>query len=616
MPIEFFEILCCPYCRGELTRPDLTALHCAACALAFAIEDGIPVFAHSPPVDTADGLGDDIPEPKVRSLATSLEPGKMEVALDVCCGAGRLLGSLPPQCAGVGFDSSLESLRKAGRQGRGEFLVCGDPTRLPFKDGSFDTVISARLPRQPPLRQAVIAEISRVTRDGGDVALGPDLDVGRSQVKRWMRNARLHGIRIRGSEAPTIMGTKNAPSLEIGLMGRVVARVNRLVKGSRINNVLALRELAREANPEASAPRGDDVHLSEALDWLRRAHDVTGRRGVSRGYGVGWIPHLNSKGWQAAYPEKTGYIIPTLFDAANCGGGADLRTRAIELADWEIEIQMPSGAAVAGTVDYPATPAVFSTGQVMLGWFRALRETGDARYGDALERAARFLVSVQGPSGAFVKSNSHFAWRWCTTYNSRVGWALLQYGAIGGRTEYAEAGIRNLDHTIGLQRDNGWFADNCLSNPAAPLTQTICHAMEGLLGGYDVTGDERYLRGVRLAADHFIGCVDNNGRLRGRLDANWRNAVEWDALTGSAQLSALLFRLHAIAPDERYRKTASRLLRFLKSTQNCESTDPGLRGGIKGAFPFDGGYGRFQTLNFTTKFFVDALLLERAMDGA
>ena len=39
------------------------------------------------------------------------------------------------------------------------------------------------------------------------------------------------------------------------------------------------------------------------------------------------------------------------------------------------------------------------------------------------------------------------------------------------------------------------------------------------------------------------------------------------------------------------REAATRLLRFLKSTQNCESADPGLRGGIKGAFPFDRLYG-------------------------
>jgi hypothetical protein len=49
------------------------------------------------------------------------------------------------------------------------------------------------------------------------------------------------------------------------------------------------------------------------------------------------------------------------------------------------------------------------------------------------------------------------------------------------------------------------------------------------------------------------------------------------------------------------------------STQNGETRNPGLRGGIKGSFPFDGDYGRFEVLNWATKFFVDALLLARRM---
>jgi len=42
------------------------------------------------------------------------------------------------------------------------------------------------------------------------------------------------------------------------------------------------------------------------------------------------------------------------------------------------------------------------------------------------------------------------------------------------------------------------------------------------------------------------------------------------------------------------------------------SDSPGLRGGVKGSCPFDGDYGRYEVLNWATKFFVDALLLDEA----
>ena len=38
--------------------------------------------------------------------------------------------------------------------------------------------------------------------------------------------------------------------------------------------------------------------------------------------------------------------------------------------------------------------------------------------------------------------------------------------------------------------------------------------------------------------------------------------------------------------------------------------DPDIVGGVKGSFPINGDYGRFEYLNWAAKFFVDANLLE------
>ena len=87
-------------------------------------------------------------------------------------------------------------------------------------------------------------------------------------------------------------------------------------------------------------------------------------------------------------------------------------------------------------------------------------------------------------------------------------------------------------------------------------------------------------------------------------------------LTGSCQLAAVFFRLALI--DEaggkaaQYRSAAERLLTFVMGTQNLVTEAPGLRGGVKGSYPVDGDYGRYQLLNWAAKFFVDALLLADA----
>jgi hypothetical protein len=42
---------------------------------------------------------------------------------------------------------------------------------------------------------------------------------------------------------------------------------------------------------------------------------------------------------------------------------------------------------------------------------------------------------------------------------------------------------------------------------------------------------------------------------------------------------------------------------------------PEQRGGIKGSFPVDGGYGTYQFLNWACKFFIDSHLCELTARG-
>lgn len=45
MDKSFLEILACPRCKGDLAlAADDTELRCAACRLAYRIDDGIPIL--------------------------------------------------------------------------------------------------------------------------------------------------------------------------------------------------------------------------------------------------------------------------------------------------------------------------------------------------------------------------------------------------------------------------------------------------------------------------------------------------------------------------------------------------------------------------------------------
>jgi hypothetical protein len=94
----------------------------------------------------------------------------------------------------------------------------------------------------------------------------------------------------------------------------------------------------------------------------------------------------------------------------------------------------------------------------------------------------------------------------------------------------------------------------------------------------------------------------------GRFNPDWSAAVEWSCLTGEAQMANNWMRLFMITGERRWLEPVERVLHFLKRTQNRTSDLAGLRGGIKGSYPMSGGYGRFELLNWATKYFADALM--------
>jgi hypothetical protein len=392
----------------------------------------------------------------------------------------------------------------------------------------------------------------------------------------------------------------------IALLERLEGGLERLRAHPLLSRV-AVREVWQERTGHAVEP-AHRPHLTAALDWLERAQDATGGGGFARGYGLAWNPYFKSRGWQPAYPETTGYIIPTLYLAARHLGRPALARRAERAACWEVAIQLSSGAVQGGVLGEPVSPAVFNTGQVLLGWLAAFQQTGSGVFAGAAQRAGEFLLGTQDDDGLWRRGNSRFADPRATLYNTRTAWALAEAGQRLVVPAFRAAAARHLRAVARRQHHDGWIPDCCLTDPVRPLLHTIAYAIRGLLEGGRVLQDQELIGRAALAAEPLAGGVGPDGRLAGRYAAGWRPAASWSCLTGEAQMANIWLRLFEITGERKWLEPVAPVLRFLKSTQNRTSSDPGLRGGIKGSFPLGAEYGQYQTLNWATKFFVDALI--------
>jgi hypothetical protein len=358
------------------------------------------------------------------------------------------------------------------------------------------------------------------------------------------------------------------------------------------------RLLPRGIAPEPRAA------LDAIADWLARAQDASGCGGVCAHY------DLQKQRWAGAYPETTGYIIPTLFNYAEVSGRAEFRERATRMADWESDIQLPDGGVRAGTLDATTiAPTIFNTGQVLFGWARAYRETANERYRESLVRASDWLLAAQDDDGAWRRFGSPFASHTLNTYNTRTAYGLAVAGQTLGEHRYIEAARRNVNWALDRAEVNGWLPDNCLEDNEHPLTHTVAYAIRGILEVSFATGDERGIEGAMRMAKAVASSQRSDGALPGRLGRDWRASVSWTCVTGNAQMAIIWLRLSEVVKDTPFLDVAEKAIRFNLSIINFGSKNPAIRGGVKGSHPLDGGYMQYRYPNWAAKFLADALML-------
>jgi SAM-dependent methyltransferase len=126
--------------------------------------------------------------PLYRRAVGELAPRPGDAVADIGCGTGRALPALRaavgPNGVVLGVDLTVEMLAEATSRGRGELatLLLADATTLPLAGGTLDAVFAAGLVSHLPDPVAGLAELARVCRPGGRLALFHPL--GRAALAR------------------------------------------------------------------------------------------------------------------------------------------------------------------------------------------------------------------------------------------------------------------------------------------------------------------------------------------------------------------------------------------------------------------------------------------------
>ncbi len=356
--------------------------------------------------------------------------------------------------------------------------------------------------------------------------------------------------------------------------------------------------------------RAIEEHITAAAEWLLRSQHATPDDGVPHSY------DLRKRQWLPSYPETTGYIIPTFYDYAMNFGVPHFAEAARRMAVWEVQVQLPCGGVRAGHMgEEVSTPTIFNTGQVIFGLVRAFDETRDELFGQALVKAADWLVAAQDPDGAWRRFPSPLNSSRINSFNTRTAFAMVCAHRIVGDQRYLDSANANINWAISQSSQNGWLPDNCLGADSddRALTHTIAYSIRGILEVGCATGNELYVNHASRMAEALAHTQRSDGALAGYYSPEWKPITSWTCVTGNSQMAVNWLRLNQIASRTDFIEHAVRANRFNMSVQALRSLDPNVHGALKGSHPINGGYMTYMYPSWAAKFFMDALMLERSM---
>ena len=372
-----------------------------------------------------------------------------------------------------------------------------------------------------------------------------------------------------------------------------------MIKGLNPENLYYISYISVKDTLKKHYPAySNEVHIKAAIEWLSMAQKQNNDMGVSALFSL-------FDGWAPSYVETTGYIIPTFFNYASISKNYGYKEKAVQMADFELRSQLPSGAFPSGA--NKNIPIVFNTGQVIFGLCRAYEETKEEKYIKAAKKSADWLLSVIDKDGCWSR---HEYLNHIHTYNTRTAWALLYAHKISGNDAYKRAAEKNIEWALTQQLENGWLQNTGFYPQQEPLVHTIAYSIQGILEIAIYLRKKRYLEAAVKAATPLMKVQRPDGSLPGSFNKEWKSSVKWSCLTGNSQMSIIWQKLFLVTKQKEFSDAARKSNEYMKTVQSLTSLNPGIRGGIPGAFPVYGWYAPFCFPNWAAKFFVDALMLE------
>lgn len=341
-----------------------------------------------------------------------------------------------------------------------------------------------------------------------------------------------------------------------------------------------------------------EKRAKSSIRWIKRSFKVHNNEGSAAYFS-------QIKGWSFAYPETTGYLIPTMHRYAQKFEDQKLIDLIRSQIDFLITSQNEDGS-FPRFFHEASDPLVFDTAQILLGLNYAYQSEdlkSDAIH-TAIEKAYLWLVERLGPFGSFTSNN--FIEGYNPSYYTRILWPMHESNLILGDDANDKKLEQSLDFFFGLKNENLSFKDWSFEPNNAALTHSIVYTLRGLYETALLMKNESLIDSVKESTSKLITEIqDNNWQIAASYDQDWSGNYSFICSSGNAQLFILILKL--FGPEAFDIKLYESLMGPLIKAQRKKIKQPGL-GAVPSSIPIWGKYQRFRYTNWTQKFYLDALM--------
>lgn len=332
----------------------------------------------------------------------------------------------------------------------------------------------------------------------------------------------------------------------------------------------------------------------EAVSFLLRGISAHQGRGLSHSYSF-WINPIQS--WHQAYPEVTGYTLPTLFQIKG-QQQETAREYAEHCINWLLSIQSKEGWWYGG-VDFNQGPSFFNSAMIIGGLTDAYNFSSNPQIPDAIQRCLEWMLKLPNPDGSITQHA--YVPNFQPTYYTRAAWAILKSSQLVNSSSALQLATR-LFKTTKSKIHNWGIEDAGFEKGKPAFLHTIAYTLRGQFEFQTLIGDQVNLPSLETLLKHrnntqsWPGAITMEGPKHTYFDHSFR------CPTGEAQMTILILKLSI---ETHLPMAISTIQSILKS----QARRGPKKGGIPGSIPVWGPYMRWRYPSWATKFIVDALQL-------